>query len=109
MPGRPPLPPGRGAATVPAEGRGRRAAQEETAMSYPSVQLYINGAWRAARSGKTGPVINPATEEVIGTYAYAAKEDLDEALEAAAKGFAVWKKVSAFDRSKVMRKAADIL
>lgn len=78
-------------------------------MAYPNVQLYINGEWRNARSGRTGEVINPATEEVIGTYAYAGKEDLDEALDAAAKGFAQWKKVSAFDRSKVMRKAADIL
>ncbi|TCZ66879.1 NAD-dependent succinate-semialdehyde dehydrogenase [Roseicella aquatilis] len=78
-------------------------------MAYPNVQLYINGEWRNARSGKTGPVLNPATEEVIGTYAFAGKEDLDEALEAAEKGFAQWKKVSAFERSKVMRKAADIL
>ncbi|NOG71001.1 NAD-dependent succinate-semialdehyde dehydrogenase [Roseicella sp. DB1501] len=78
-------------------------------MAYPNVQLYINGEWRNARSGRTGEVINPATEEVIGTYAYAGKEDLDEALDAAEKGFAQWKKVSAFDRSKVMRKAADIL
>ena len=38
-----------------------------------------------------------------------AKDDLDEALEAADKGFAVWKKVSAYDRSKLMRKAADLL
>ena len=78
-------------------------------MAYPNVQLYINGEWRNARSGRTGEVLNPATEEVIGTYAYAGKEDLDEALEAAEKGFAQWRKVSAFDRSKVMRKAADIL
>ncbi|RAI60324.1 NAD-dependent succinate-semialdehyde dehydrogenase [Roseicella frigidaeris] len=78
-------------------------------MAYPNVQLYINGEWRNARSGRTGEVLNPATEEVIGTYAYAGKEDLDEALEAAEKGFAQWRKVSAFERSKVMRKAADIL
>ncbi|WP_372622690.1 NAD-dependent succinate-semialdehyde dehydrogenase [Falsiroseomonas sp.] len=76
---------------------------------YQDTQLYINGEWRAARSGRTIPVINPATEEVIGTVAHASKEDLDEALDAAAKGFAAWKKVSAYDRSKLMRKAADIL
>ncbi|TDG28860.1 NAD-dependent succinate-semialdehyde dehydrogenase [Paracraurococcus ruber] len=78
-------------------------------MAYPNVLLHINGEWRPARSGRTLPVINPATEEVIGTLAHAGKDDLDEALEAAAKGFAAWKKVSAFDRAKVMRKAADIL
>jgi succinate-semialdehyde dehydrogenase / glutarate-semialdehyde dehydrogenase len=78
-------------------------------MAYPNVQLHINGAWRPARSGRTLPVLNPATEEVIGTCAHAGKDDLDEALEAAAKGFAVWKKVSAYERAKLMRKAADIL
>ncbi|WP_137176397.1 NAD-dependent succinate-semialdehyde dehydrogenase [Roseomonas sp. AR75] len=76
---------------------------------YPDTQLFIDGTWRAARSGRTLPVINPATEEVIGQVAHASKNDLDEALDAAAKGFAAWKKVSAFDRSKLMRKAADIL
>jgi succinate-semialdehyde dehydrogenase/glutarate-semialdehyde dehydrogenase len=76
---------------------------------YQDTQLFIDGTWRAARSGRTIPVLNPATEEVIGQVAHAGKDDLDEALEAAAKGFATWKKVSAFDRSKLMRKAADIL
>jgi succinate-semialdehyde dehydrogenase/glutarate-semialdehyde dehydrogenase len=78
-------------------------------MAYPTVQLHINGEWRNSRSGKTLQVINPATEEVIGEVAHAGRDDLDEALEAAAKGFATWKKVSAFERSKLMRKAADIL
>ena len=76
---------------------------------YQDTQLHINGEWRPARGGRTLPVLNPATEEVIGQVAHASKEDLDEALEAAAKGFAAWKKVSAYDRAKLMRKAADIL
>ena len=78
-------------------------------MAYPNVQLHINGEWRNARSGRSSPVLNPATEEVIGTFAHAGKDDLDEALEATDKGFALWKKVSAFERSKLMRKAADLL
>ncbi|MBU8542102.1 MULTISPECIES: NAD-dependent succinate-semialdehyde dehydrogenase [Roseomonadaceae] len=75
---------------------------------YPNTQLFIDGTWRDARGGRSLPVLNPATEEVIGQVAHASKDDLDEALEAAAKGFATWKKVSAFERSKLMRKAADI-
>ena len=77
--------------------------------AYPNVQLHIAGEWRDARSGKTIPVVNPATEEVIGQVAHAEQADLDEALEAAERGFAAWRKVSAYERSKVMRKAADIL
>ena len=54
-------------------------------------------------------MVNPATGEPIGTVAHADRADLDRALEAADKGFQAWRKVSAFDRSKVMRKAADLL
>jgi succinate-semialdehyde dehydrogenase/glutarate-semialdehyde dehydrogenase len=75
---------------------------------YADVQLFIDGTWRAARAGRSIPVLNPATEEVIGQVAHAATDDLDEALAAAARGFATWKKVSAFERSKLMRKAAEI-
>ncbi|MBC9206656.1 NAD-dependent succinate-semialdehyde dehydrogenase [Roseomonas aerophila] len=76
---------------------------------YSDVQLHINGKWRAATGGRTIPVLNPATEEVIGTVAHANQSDLDEALEAADRGFKAWKKVSAFERSKLMRKAANLL
>src|ERR1700761_3450233 len=76
---------------------------------YSDVQLFINGSWTPAAGGRTIDVVNPATGEKIGTVPHAAISDLDRALAAAEKGFAVWRKVSAFDRSKVMRKAADIL
>jgi succinate-semialdehyde dehydrogenase/glutarate-semialdehyde dehydrogenase len=75
---------------------------------YRDTLLHIAGEWRQARSGRTIPVLNPATEEVIGQVAHAGTDDLDEALEAAEAGFATWRKVSAFERAKLMRKAADI-
>src|ERR1700761_7499413 len=78
-------------------------------MNYPNVQLYIDGKWRPAASGKTIPVLNPATEEKIGTVAHAGRADLDEALAAAEKGFKVWRAVSPFDRCKIMRKAAALM
>jgi succinate-semialdehyde dehydrogenase/glutarate-semialdehyde dehydrogenase len=90
-----------------------RAAEErpqgEIDMSYPNVQLYIDGKWRAAASGRTIPVINPATEETIGTVAHASRGDLDEALAAAEKGFKTWRSISPYERSKVMRKAAELI
>ena len=77
--------------------------------TYPDVLLHIAGTWRPAYGGKTIPVVNPATEEAIGSVAHAARADLDEALEATKKGFDLWRKTSAFDRSKLMRKAAGLL
>ena len=76
---------------------------------YPNVNLYIDGAWKPAASGKTLVVLNPATAEPIGTVAHAEKADLDAALAAAQKGFAVWRKVPPHERYRLMRKAADIL
>jgi succinate-semialdehyde dehydrogenase / glutarate-semialdehyde dehydrogenase len=76
---------------------------------YPNTQLFIDGAWGPSGSKRTIPVVNPATGKEIGTVAYADKADLDRALEAADKGFKAWRKISAFDRSKIMRKAAELL
>src|ERR1700744_5040631 len=78
-------------------------------MDYPNVHLLIDEKWRPAASGKTIPVLNPATEETVGTVAHAGKADLDEALAAAEKGFKAWRNVSPYERSKVMRKAADLI
>src|ERR1041385_7611108 len=76
---------------------------------YPNTLLYIYGQWCDAASGRTLPVVNPATHQQIGTVAYADTPDLDRALEAAEQGYKKWRKVSAFERSKIMRKAADLL
>ena len=79
------------------------------ATSYPNTSLFIDGAWCAAASGRTMPVMNPATGKQIGALAHADQADLDRALEAARKGFATWRKISAFERSKIMRKAANLM
>ena len=77
--------------------------------TYSDVQLFIDGAWRPAASGKTLAVLNPATGEEIGKVAHAEKADLDAALAAAQKGFAAWRKVPAHERYRTLRKAAEIL
>jgi succinate-semialdehyde dehydrogenase / glutarate-semialdehyde dehydrogenase len=77
-------------------------------MTYPQVNLHIDGAWVKGAGGKSEPVLNPATGDSIGDVPHADKADLDRALAAAEKGFKAWRKVSAYDRYKLMRKAADI-
>src|SRR5258708_35714775 len=76
---------------------------------YPEISLHIDGASSKGSGGRSQPILNPATGDAIGTVPIAEKADLDRALAAADKGFKAWKKVSAFDRYKLMRKAADIL
>jgi len=72
-------------------------------------QLFINGSWTDSVKGATLPVLNPATGEQIGSVAKADRADLDLALAAADKGFHAWRKISAFDRYKIMRKAAELI
>ena len=76
---------------------------------YSDVKLYIDGEWCTGAAGKSEPVINPATGQVLARLAHAGTQDLDQALHAADKGFKAWRKVSAFDRYKLLRKAADII
>ncbi len=76
---------------------------------YPEVQLHIDGVWGPGASGRSQPILNPATGEPIGNVPYADKADLDRALAAAEKGFQTWRRISAFDRYKIMRKCADVL
>src|ERR1700712_2715677 len=80
-----------------------------TMNMYSDVSLFIDGSWGPAAANRTIDVVNPATGEKIGTVPHASISDLDRALEAAEKGFRMWRKISAYDRSKIMRKAADIL
>ena len=80
-----------------------------TTVQYPDTQLLINNQWVDAADGKALDVLNPATGEVIGRVACAGTADLDRALEAAQKGFDVWRKMPAFDRAAIMHKAAALL
>jgi len=82
---------------------------ELTLLEYPDVLLYVDGKWRAAEDGRRIDVVNPATGVAIGNVAHAGIADLDAALDAVARGFAVWRNVSNFDRYKLLRRAADLL
>ncbi|MGM4887228.1 NAD-dependent succinate-semialdehyde dehydrogenase [Tardiphaga sp. 20_F10_N6_6] len=70
---------------------------------------YINGAWAQPTSGDYQDVINPSTNMPIGKLGHASKADLDKAIAAARSGFNTWRRVSAFERSKILRKAADLV
>jgi succinate-semialdehyde dehydrogenase/glutarate-semialdehyde dehydrogenase len=76
---------------------------------YTELGLFIDGKWLDGEGRKGEDVINPATGKALGRLPHASKADLDAALSAAEKGFAVWKATSAYNRAKIMRKAADLV
>lgn len=71
--------------------------------------LFIDGNVCGAGTRDTREVINPATEEVVGQLPIATTQDLDNALSAAARGFWVWSNTSAWEREKVLRRAAALI
>src|SRR5262249_36892259 len=76
---------------------------------YTELGLFIDGKWTNGAGRKSEPVINPANEKPLAELPHASKADLDEALEAAKKGFALWRKTSAWDRGRVLHKAAHLV
>jgi succinate-semialdehyde dehydrogenase/glutarate-semialdehyde dehydrogenase len=76
---------------------------------YTELKLFIGGKWLDGHGRKGEDVINPATGKVLAVLPHASMADLDEALAAAQKGFQIWKNTTAYDRAKIMRKAADLL
>jgi succinate-semialdehyde dehydrogenase/glutarate-semialdehyde dehydrogenase len=75
-------------------------------MAYPNIELYVDGHWRRA-SGT--PIINPADESVLGTVPHATRADLDDALDAAVRGFNVWRKTAPNARAQIILKAAALI
>ena len=72
-------------------------------------QLYIGGRYVAATGGATFETLNPATGEVLAVVQSASCADVDKAVEAAAAGQKVWAAMTAMQRSRILRKAVDIL
>lgn len=76
---------------------------------YPELFLLLDGQWMSTQDRASSPVINPATGEVLGHVPHATRADLEKAVESTQKGFKVWRNTSAFERGRVLRKAAQIL
>jgi len=67
-------------------------------------QCYINGKWADADSGKTIDVINPATDEVLGTVPNMGAAETRRAIEAANAAWPAWRKKTAKERANILRK-----
>jgi aldehyde dehydrogenase (NAD+) len=74
-------------------------------------QLFINGKFVDAISGRTYETTNPVTEEAIIRVAEAGEEDVDAAVRAAHHAFhkGEWGKTTAYKRSRLMMKLADLM
>jgi betaine-aldehyde dehydrogenase len=76
---------------------------------YGLQKLYIGGRRVDAGSSETFPVINPANGEVLAEVQRATRADLDAAVASAQAGQRVWAAMTAMQRSRILRRAVDIL
>src|SRR4051812_3286446 len=70
---------------------------------------YINGAWLPAYSGKTIPVENPATGEILGTVPAAGADETRAAIDAAAAAFPAWRARTGKERAAILRRWFDLI
>jgi acyl-CoA reductase-like NAD-dependent aldehyde dehydrogenase len=84
--------------------------QQTTSTTPRKYQLFIDGKWVDAESGKTFTTPNPATGETLAEVAEADKADVDKAVTAARKAFeGKWGKMSARDRGRLMYKLSQLI
>ncbi len=77
--------------------------------SVRAYQNYVNGQWVSSASGKTFPVYDPSTEEVIAQVAASESADVERAVKAARAAFdsGPWPKTTAQDRGRILFKLAE--
>jgi len=78
-------------------------------MDTARLKLYINGEWREAASGATIEVCNPATREMVCRIPYGGAAEAASAVEAAAAAFPGWAGLSAWERSRRLRRVGDLI
>jgi succinate-semialdehyde dehydrogenase/glutarate-semialdehyde dehydrogenase len=71
--------------------------------------LIIGGETRTTGSEGVLEITDPATDEVLAVLPKAGLAEVTEATEAALDGFAEWSAVSPYERSKILRRAADLM
>nr|WP_246013318.1 NAD-dependent succinate-semialdehyde dehydrogenase [Pigmentiphaga humi] len=71
--------------------------------------MYIDGEWIGREGRDTQPVVDPATGGVLAHLPLARAEDLDRALAAAERAFESWAATPAFERGRILRRAAGLI
>ncbi|MCB8838595.1 aldehyde dehydrogenase family protein [Aurantimonas sp. VKM B-3413] len=70
-------------------------------------QLFIDGEWRAAKSGHRLGVEDPGRAEIFAEVESAGAEDVSDAVSSASRAFRTWREVPAARRTAILLAAAD--
>ncbi|HEX4245279.1 MAG TPA: aldehyde dehydrogenase family protein, partial [Acidimicrobiales bacterium] len=78
-----------------------------TARADEEWKLRIGGDWVTATAG-TYPIVNPATEEIVGQAPEASLDETADAVAAATEAFVSWSQTSRHERAALLRAAAEL-
>ncbi|WP_025602150.1 betaine-aldehyde dehydrogenase [Burkholderia sp. WSM2230] len=76
---------------------------------FATQRLYIGGAYVDATSGETFDTVDPATGETLAVVQQASAADVDRAVRSARDGQREWAALTAMQRSRILRRAVEIL
>jgi succinate-semialdehyde dehydrogenase / glutarate-semialdehyde dehydrogenase len=79
------------------------------ANGYTPLYLWIDGQRFHGEGRDSNRVLNPSTGDVLAEMPHARVADLDLAVEAATRAFRTWRKVGAWERAAIFRKAAELI
>ena len=78
-------------------------------VSMSSIQNFVNGRYVDARDGQTTDLIDPSTGQVFAAAALSGKQDVDDAMSAAASAFSSWSQTTPSQRSLALYRIADAI
>jgi aminobutyraldehyde dehydrogenase len=78
-------------------------------VSVTEYKNFVGGEWVESTTGETMEVLNPATGEVIAEVPSGGEEDVERAVQAAAKAWEEWSTKTPKDRSELLLKLADLI
>ncbi|MEW9582345.1 betaine-aldehyde dehydrogenase [Paraburkholderia sp. DGU8] len=76
---------------------------------FATQRLYINGTYVDATSAETFETLDPATGETLASVQQASAADVERAVQSARDGQREWAAMTAMQRSRILRRAVDIL
>ena len=76
---------------------------------FATQRLYIGGTYVDATGGETFDTVDPANGETLATVQQASSADVDRAVQSAREGQREWAALTGMQRSRILRRAVDIL
>lgn len=73
------------------------------------MEMFVDGAWRPARSAATTDATSPATGETIGTVPDGDRDDARAAIAAARRAAPGWARLTAFERAALLHRVGDVI